>query len=50
MVSVLKKLSVTIVIMTFLFTASCTRNLKEAKLINEKAKFNLIIAGGMGDL
>jgi len=45
MLSVLKKLSAAIVIMTFLFTASCTRNLKETKLINEKAKFNLIIAG-----
>ncbi len=45
MVSTLKKLSVTAVIMAFLFTVSCTRNVKEAKLVNEKAKFNLIIAG-----
>lgn len=45
MVFVFKKLFAICMVMAFLFTASCTRNVKETKLINENAKFSLIIAG-----
>lgn len=41
----LKRMFAVIVAMTLLFAASCTRNVKEMKLVNENAKFNLIIAG-----
>lgn len=33
------------IVMAFLFTASCTRNVKEMTLTNENATFTLVIAG-----
>ena len=42
---VLKRMFAVIIAMTLLFSASCTRNVKEMKLVNENAKFDLIIAG-----
>lgn len=45
MEALLKRMVAVIVAMILLFTASCTRNVKEMKLVNENAKFDLVIAG-----
>ena len=39
----------TLAIVALVFLASCTRNVKEAQLTTENAKFNLIIAGDSSD-
>lgn len=45
MPTILERLFIIIIALTLLLTASCTRNVKEMKLVNENAKFTLIIAG-----
>jgi hypothetical protein len=41
----LKRMFAVIVVITLLFVVSCTRNVKEMKLVNENATFDLVIAG-----
>ena len=45
MPSILERHFITIVALSLIFTSSCTRNVKEMKLVNANAKFKLIIAG-----